>query len=193
MKTTSAEERRVAASYIPCLFNISGFKIRRALDLPFGDPASVASLMELLDVNCLSKVGDEVRFRNPSLVMLRGFFYDGMYALDFGRAAPVDSFAGTPSPAYPLAQKQPQYAAAFRNTMDFGECVVRRAPVESRALILSPVETPAEAQAFSAIAPSLSGCVDAGQSFELNRSVVRGAISEPLYRMTRMRQSGAAK
>jgi hypothetical protein len=192
-KAPTSEERQLIARYATCLFDISGYKFRTVVDLPFGDTASVNGMYRLLDPNCVpSTPRNEVRFRSPSLVVLRGSLYEELYRQDFGKAPAIASFDDTPSPAYPLSKTRPQYAVAYRVAMDFGECVVRAAPSEARALVLSPVATPAESEAIRAITPALGTCVDAGQSMELSRSVVRGAVAEALYRLSRLRQAQPA-
>jgi|UPI000687A82F hypothetical protein len=65
----------------------------------------------------------------------------------------------------------------------FGECVVRSNPVASYQLINSKILTPEESAAFTALAPSFGPCVEAGQSFKLDKSAVRGTIAMNLYRL----------
>ena len=66
----------------------------------------------------------------------------------------------------------------------YGECVVRAAPDQSRTLLLATPDTPEESAAFAALKPELGGCVVEGQSLKFNKATLRGTIAMNFYRLT---------
>lgn len=71
----------------------------------------------------------------------------------------------------------------------FGECVVRLDPVKAHALLMTPVNSPAESAAFAALTPRLGECVLAGRTLQLNKSVVRGTVAYGYYRLAKAPRS----
>lgn len=63
-------------------------------------------------------------------------------------------------------------------------CVVRADPKNSWALFGTEPATPDEANALKALAPSLPGCVRAGQKLALNRPGLRAMVALAAYHMT---------
>lgn len=72
-----------------------------------------------------------------------------------------------------------------------GECVVRAAPAQSRAVMATAIDTPAELQALNALGPTLGQCVKAGETVALDRVSVRGALAIAYYRLSQAKPSGA--
>lgn len=66
---------------------------------------------------------------------------------------------------------------------EFGECVVRVDPVKSHGLLMTDVNSPAESDAFAALAPSLGECVIKGRTMTLNKNSVRGTVAYAYYRL----------
>ena len=89
--------------------------------------------------------------------------------------APID-YSATASAAGPALSGL--YVALRR----FGECVVRTNQETAHALVLADVNTSAESQAFSALMPALSACLDKGQSVVLTKEVAKSTLAEVLYR-----------
>jgi hypothetical protein len=65
----------------------------------------------------------------------------------------------------------------------YGECVVRGDPDQSRNLLLATPGSAEESSAFSALKPALSNCVVAGRSLKFNRATLRGTIAMNYYRL----------
>jgi hypothetical protein len=63
----------------------------------------------------------------------------------------------------------------------FGECAVRAAPQNARALLQAPANSDAEGTAFQSMMPAFSACLEKGSQFKLNRSVLRGTIAFSYY------------
>ena len=98
---------------------------------------------------------------------------------------------GKPVPEEKLAR---QRAAIARKTEamlmgKLGECVVRNAPTQSRAVLSTAIETPGELQAINALGPTLGQCIKAGETVSLDRMSVRGALAIAYYRLS---QAGGA-
>ncbi len=89
-----------------------------------------------------------------------------------------------------------QRAAITRKTQamlmgKLGECAVRVAPVPSRAVMATNIDTPAELQALNALGPVLGQCIKAGETVSLDRISVRGALAIAYYRLSQAKPSGA--
>lgn len=100
---------------------------------------------------------------------------------------------GKPIPEDGLAR---QRAAIARKTQamlmgKLGECVVRVAPVQARAVMSTSIDTPAELQSLNALGPALSQCIKAGETVSLDRVSVRGALAIAYYRLSQAKPSGA--
>ena len=67
---------------------------------------------------------------------------------------------------------------------EFGECVVRKNPIQAHALLMADPGSPEEGSALQAIYPSLGGCMTAGQTLTFNRSILRGTIAMNYYRLS---------
>ena len=117
--------------------------------------------------------------------LFRGGVYDVLYRKKFQYNAPVD-FSATPAIDYSVGRDVETHGdtdsrIALRQIAD---CTVRKAPQESRALILSIVASKAEGAAFTQIVPSMSSCVFEGSKLSFSKSVLRGVIGEALYRLS---------
>lgn len=89
-----------------------------------------------------------------------------------------------------------QRAAIARKTQamlmgKLGECVVRAAPAQSRAVMATAIDTPAELQSLNALGPTLGQCVQAGETVSLDRVSVRGALAIAYFRLSQAKPSGA--
>ncbi|WP_310467366.1 hypothetical protein [Sphingomonas sp.] len=103
-----------------------------------------------------------------------------------------------PKPGKKLSQKELAELAANRGKeqariylSQFGECVVRVDPVKSHALLMAPVNSPAESAAFAALKPRLGECVVEGRTLELNKTIVRGTVAYGYYRLAKAPRSAA--
>ncbi len=100
---------------------------------------------------------------------------------------------GKPIPEEGLAR---QRAAIARKTQamlmgKLGECAVRAAPAQARAVMSTAIDTPAELQALNALGPTLGQCIKAGETVSLDRISVRGALAIAYYRLSQAKPSGA--
>lgn len=83
-------------------------------------------------------------------------------------------------------------ASAALAALAFGECVARSAPADSRAFVVAPSKSNDEMKAASALAPSLSRCVNKGQQFTIDKTGLRGVLAVALYRLAAASRSRGA-
>ncbi len=103
---------------------------------------------------------------------------------------------GKPIPEESLARQRAAIArkSAAMAMGQLGECVVRLAPEQSRAVFATPIETPAELHSFDALASSLTHCIKEGETVALDRMSLRGALAISYYRLSQAAQpSGASQ
>ena len=101
---------------------------------------------------------------------------------------------GKPVPEEKLARQRVAIARKTEAMLmgKLGECVVRFAPVPSRAVLATALETPGELQSLNALAPALQQCIKAGETVSLDRMSVRGAVAIAYYRLSQAQTSGAS-
>ncbi|MEJ6008952.1 hypothetical protein [Novosphingobium aquae] len=101
---------------------------------------------------------------------------------------------GKPVPEEKLARQRAAIARKTEATLmgKLGECVVRIAPEQSRTVLGTALETPAELQSLNALGPMLGQCVKAGETVSLDRISVRGALAIAYYRLSQAQSSGAS-
>lgn len=78
-----------------------------------------------------------------------------------------------------LANKSVAYLADM-----LGECSVRRDPAGAKALLVAPIGSDQEKEAFKAFAPAMSHCIPTGKQVRLNRTVTKGSIAVNYYRLS---------
>ena len=97
---------------------------------------------------------------------------------DFSQVPPIDYLAGYPA-------ELPANARTVVALGKFGDCVGRKDPVNARALAVSIPGSADETQRFRFLSPSFNACVIQGEKLTFSKSVIRGAVSEGLYRLSR--------
>lgn len=187
----SAAARKMVAGVVNCLANARPARLREVLDLPVGSIYFRRLIVELLG-DCVDRGPVDRALAMPWLVF-RAAAFEALYAREFRSAAAVD-FASAGAVAYPSVETPARNArpdtsgvSRYPLVMAIGDCTVRAAPAQTRALVLSEVGSEAESAAIQALIPSLSGCIPAGQQVEISRPILRGMVAEPLYRLTRAR------
>jgi hypothetical protein len=103
---------------------------------------------------------------------------------NFSQVPPIDYLAGYPA-------ELPGNARTIVALGRFGDCVSRKDPVNARALAVSIPGSSNETQRFRLLSPSFSGCVVQGEKLTFSKSVIRGAVSEGLYRLSRAADQAA--
>lgn len=104
---------------------------------------------------------------------------------DFSHVPPIDYLAGYPG-------ELPDNARTVVALGKFGDCVSRKDSLNARALAVSIPGSPDETQRFRFLSPSFNGCVIQGEKLTFSKSVIRGAVSEGLYRLSRAAEQTVA-
>jgi len=135
---------------------------------------------------------------NRSLGRLTATSFDGVPALTYGEPWPVrlTDQNGNNLPAERIAAQQRAYDEKLREVARarMAECVTRAAGPQVRAMLTTPAASAAELAALQSVAPSLSGCLPAGQTIGFDRMTLRGALAVAYYRLASAAQpTGAAQ
>ncbi|MDP3906053.1 hypothetical protein [Novosphingobium sp.] len=165
----------------------------------------------LVQKECLADRVTVARFNDASL---KGAMADALVARGLDRLT-ATSFDGVPALTYaepwPVrltdrngSDLPPERVAAQQRKFEekqgevarakMAECVTRAAGAPVRALFATPAASQAELAALQAVAPSLAGCLPAGQTIGFDRMTLRGALAVAYYRLASAAQpSGAAQ
>jgi hypothetical protein len=186
----SAEARKTASQVTRCMVGAHDAEIAAALDAPFGGPETTVLLGPMITA-CFDNLMKPRMLTRPNLLrlpklLLRGLLYEGMYARKFGKSAPASSFAMIAPAGYPAvaATATGSLARDYPALMRIGDCAVRSAPAQARALVLSEVAGNEEERALAAFEPAWSGCMPAGRQLTFSNEMIRASVAEPLYRLT---------
>lgn len=179
--TTKTDARLATREYGSCLLKrFPKYGERVALE-----PVHTDEYFKLIDrmviADCLSH--GEIRF---PLNIVRSAVIEALYIEQYGRKGPTE-LSQVPPIDY-LAGYPPELPANARNIValaKFGDCVSRKDPVNARALAVSFPGSAEETQRFRFLSPSFNGCVVQGEKLTFSKSVIRGAVSEGLYRLSR--------
>lgn len=205
-----AEIRDALAFYGTCIVKReAAIASKQVLSGEFLDPRSDEG-KRLVQKECLSDRVAIARFNDASL---KGAMADALVTRDLDRLT-ATSFDGVPALTYaqpwPVrftdrtgSDLPPERVAAQQRKYDeklgevarakMAECVTRAAGAPVRALLTTPIATPAELAALQAVAPSLAGCLPAGQTIGFDRMTLRGALAVAYYRLASAAQpTGAA-
>lgn len=172
--------RQTLYAYAECVFRISRKGVEKYLATFPGSGEARKVALRLSTPDCL---GDgELRF-NDSL--FRGGIYDLLYKADFREAGPLN-FTDTPPVDYSIGNDRASNSTSLHDVFirEVADCTVRSGPVEARALIMTKVTTKAESKAFSAVVPHMSGCLNQNVTFKFSKAILRGVVSEALYRLS---------
>lgn len=203
--------RVVLAAYGTCIVKREG-ELARKLVLsgefldrryPNGD--------RLVQGECLQKNAMRLRMDNAALkgAMAQALFdrdtasltlttFDGTPTLTYAEPWPVKATDRNGEDLRPEQVERRQKAFDLKRgevlRARLGECVVRASGAAARAVLVTPINTPAELEALKAIAPALSGCLPKGETIGFDRMTLRGALATGYYRLaTAAQPTGAAQ
>jgi len=116
--------------------------------------------------------------------------------LTYAELTPVRTIdrAGKPLPQERIEAQQRGIAKKLlvNTRLKFGECIVRREPALSRAVIDTAIDTDAELTAIKALASAMSECLAPGETAGFDRETLRGAFAVALYRLSHAATSNGA-
>ncbi|SOB80867.1 hypothetical protein SAMN06297144_1277 [Sphingomonas guangdongensis] len=145
--------------------------------------------MKAADMTCLNEVA--VRRRAAKLEMrlqpasFRDALYPALYRRAFARRGAPAGVAGL-SPldlGREFDGDSAQLSTQYRAQRALGDCVARQAPAAAHALLLSVPRSAEERAATIQLTPAIGGCVADGRTVQLNRSDLRAAVGEALYKL----------
>src|SRR3954470_10579322 len=84
---------------------------------------------------------------------------------------------------YDEALKNYRQNVTFSFLSKYGECVVRAAPAESRALLATVPDSVEETSRFGALQPALATCMPEGHTVRFGRVALRGSLAINYYRL----------
>ena len=186
--TTKTDARRTTREYGVCVLKrFPKYGERVALE-PVHTDEYDKLLKRMVIGDCLSL--GELSF---PLNVVRSAVIEALYVEQFGRSGPtefsqvppIDYLAGYPA-------ELPGNARTIVALAKFGDCVSRNDLVNARALAVSIPGSGDEKQRLIALSPSFNGCVIEGEKLTFSRSVIRGAVSEGLFRLSRVASQAQA-
>jgi hypothetical protein len=184
---TAFAARMTLKEFGTCTVGRSAKAALAVVDLPYGTSAFDKAINRLADVECLS---------SGTLIippyLMRGALFEALYLREFGRnanpnvksAPSYDYMAGYDRPVEPDAANTIALAIV-------GDCVTRTVPLASHQLLTSIPGSQLESDSIAAVAKELPGCVPPRQTFRFQRSIIRAAVAEALYRLSTERQGKA--
>jgi hypothetical protein len=152
------------------------------VNLPFGTRAFDKAIHQVAQDECLS----DGMLVIPQYLM-RGAIFEALYLLEFGRDAnPNPNLKSAPSFDYTTGYQRPvgPEAANAIALAVVGDCVVRTVPAASHRLLTSLPGSQLESDSISTIAHELPGCVPPNQTFHFQKSIIRAALAEAMYRLS---------
>jgi hypothetical protein len=186
--STTTDARRTTREYGECVLRrFPKYGERIAIE-PVHTEEYEKMLKRMVIDDCLS-VG-ELSF---PLNIVRSAVIEALYFNKFGRSGPTD-FSNVPAIDY-LADYPAEVPGDARTVLalaKFGDCVGRKDSVNARGLIVSIPGSADETQRFRFLSPSFNGCVVQGEKLTFSKSVIRGAVAEGLYRLSRAASGTAA-
>ena len=206
-----AEIRAALGFYGTCIVKREGeIASKSVLSGEFLDPRSDEG-KRLVQKECLADRVTVARFPDAalkgamadalvtrSLDRLTATSFDGVPALTYAAPWPVrlTDRNGSDLPPERIEAQQRKYDEKLGEVArgKMAECVTRAAGAPVRALLATPAASQAELAALQAVAPSLAGCLPAGQTIGFDRMTLRGALAVAYYRLASAAQpTGAAQ
>jgi hypothetical protein len=179
-RSDTPEAQRMLSMFSRCAVMRNRAGVRRFLQLIPGSNNWSNAGSRVATRDC--RLDPNLRFQ-PTIY--RGALYEALYKAEYA-SRPLPDIAAAPAVNYadarPSSLNAPQQA--WLALQSFGDCVVRAAPAAARTLVMTDVTTPPEGQAFGALMPSLGPCLPGGMELRFSRPVLRGLVSESLYRLT---------
>lgn len=203
-KEQSAKEiahvRQVAAAFGDCVVKRSAPVARAVILGNLHDGQIQKSAYRLIDGNCLVKANDGMGammkftgdlFRYTMAQALVRMDYPVERAFDFSNATPLlhltpdtvsPELAGGTSRKAKKAVQNSAKEQMISALSKYGECVSRQAPGDVHAVLLSPLNSRQEYDAFGKLAEPLGVCLSEGQ-LKFSREVLRGVLALNFYRL----------
>jgi hypothetical protein len=173
-----------------CIVSRSKGRVGKFIDMRVDDPGYhdyMKNLFDRAEDQCLSQ--GRLQFYDTNL---RGALFQALYTQEF-KASALD-LAAVQSSGY--RQLYPEtLSPAARNAValeQFGECVARADPQNVRGLLRALAGSSQESALFGVLAPRFGACVPQGEKLTFSKVVLKGALAEGIYRLSRAAETGSA-
>ena len=191
------QARVLVESYARCVVRFQAVRVRAALQAYFAAGESDLPV----DRDCVGNAAYSTAEMSFTSEANRYALAEALYAADYGKR-PAIAFDAVPMERPPeIGEIDPaklpsdaRRAQAIRESHDravvtrylliVGDCVARTAPDATKSLVMSGVETRAEAAALATIQPTLAECLPKGQTVRFNRTSLRGILALSAYRLS---------
>jgi len=185
---SDADRARIAlVAFGECAVARSPKLARQLVTTHADDPAAEKLLVSMATPDCLRE--GEMRM---SSMLMRGAVFVGLYRSAYGRAQPA--LPADPTNFQDEVGNVAEVAARQHIILrEFGDCVVRAAPEQSRALLLAAPTGKAEQSAFGAIIPKLGPCLVEGNNVTFSKITLTGVIGEALFRLASRSSAASAR
>jgi hypothetical protein len=209
---SSKEVRPLMQAYADCVVRRQPARASEAVLANLGNEALLKNYQELIIGECLVRqthAESQMRFKGD---LYRYALAEALFkrelaaqpALDLSAAPKLDHRAPGPAPqpvdakGHKLSKRRYEEAVAgyrqqvaFAFLSKYGECVVRQAPVEARALLLTKADSGEETGRFGLLRPALAACMPEGHTISFGRVALRGTVAINYYRLAHAARAAA--
>ncbi len=170
------DTRRVVQDFARCIVRRDSAKVAKYLESTdrrfraiLGDRADECLGVSAGDESRLSGQADSFRYALAEAYLVRKYREAGL--------GDLSNFA----PLYPAGQGH----QAEQGLGPLSECIIRKAPAPSWALLRTDAASSAEKAAFSALAPAMQECVPRGTTLKMQAFFMRGALADAYFRLSK--------
>ncbi len=187
-----AGARNTMFQFAQCVVSRDKGRVARMLELPVDNAEyrRIANkLFDSTDDECLSDGG--LAF---NATLFAGAVFEALYIRDYKHGGPT-SFASELKTNYVALYPTPLSPEARQalTLEQFGECIARAEPAEARKLLLSSPGSSTEREQFALLNPRIGACVVQGSTLTMSKAIVRGALAEGMYRLSRVVADGTSR
>jgi len=183
----NAKVRKTVFQYAACVIKNHH---ERAADAILSDAENSDILKhypELISSSCMGNVAGSVEMKFGG-DLYRYALADALVNADFAMEGPADFADRLPLAHISEVSESEQDTIKKRNSIAllsrYGECVVRRDPVDVRFWILTKPDVPEESSRINALKPAFSACLTNG-TVTFNRTTMRGLVALNYYRLAK--------
>ncbi|HEY5722470.1 MAG TPA: hypothetical protein VIT45_09115 [Allosphingosinicella sp.] len=210
---STKETRALMHGYAKCVVARRFAKASEALLRNVGNSTLMRDYPSLVDGDCLAdqkRIANDMRIGSVRMSfggdLYRYALADALFSRELA-SVPAPDFSGVAKLQHWRVGAQPQRVTAKGKTLSqrkydeamrdynqvvaltylshYGECIVRKAPSQSRALLLTVPDSTEEAASFNALRTAFAECLSEGASLKFSRTTLRGAIAINYYRLAR--------
>ena len=177
---SEADRGRIAAAGVArCIVDSAPDKVKTALSLPFGKELN-KTLAALAAEDCLST--GEVHY---SATLFRGALFAELWRRRVAAEAKGQSWGpalDAYDPSLPVAADADPATKQQLGLLWFADCIVKRDRAAANDVVVRPIASKEQAEAYTRLIPNLSPCLLQGQEVKFSKPVLEGVLAAVLYR-----------